>query len=344
MSPAHLPDAAASTAIDTPDQALPPATEIAAAYAHAMGRQPAEVQVSLQKRQRRFRKELVEIRVSTSPSSGAAETVLVGKRYTTTERGANAFRLLRYLAEQGMSNSSLDVVRPVAYLDRWQFLMMAKAAGRTVTDALLRAPNDEWPVRLAARWLRRLHGIAPAPWMTPQVASRAERDLPRIVRDLTAALPHEGDRIRALGRHLRAAEAPVSSPCTLHGDFHPENVLVDGDHVTVIDFDHGAVGDVMWDVGYFVGQLEVIALERLGGAERLRAAARAFVDEYFSGTLDASERTFRGRLEHSRVLTLLESLHYRCCILHVPGAGLAEQLLAECERALARRREHMDRS
>jgi aminoglycoside phosphotransferase (APT) family kinase protein len=83
--------------------------------------------------------------------------------------------------------------------------------------------------------------------------------------ELTASarpwLAHEKERIAAVVaeiiRRLRAGQG--TPPCLVHGDFHPENILVRGRSVTVIDFEHCAVADPASDLGYLIGQIDVQA-------------------------------------------------------------------------------------
>src|SRR5206468_7008147 len=41
----------------------------------------------------------------------------------------------------------------------------------------------------------------------------------------------------------------------IHGDFHPLNILVDGSHLTVVDFEYSCVFDPAKDLGYFLSYL-----------------------------------------------------------------------------------------
>jgi aminoglycoside phosphotransferase (APT) family kinase protein len=132
-------------------------------------------------------------------------------------------------------------------------------------------------------------------------------------------------------RHDDAAHPRVF----LHGDLHPRNIFIDGDAITVIDFDHAAVGDPAWDAGYLLGQMQLTACERWRDIDRLKHIGARFLSEFTSGPDMPDAGAFARRATRYRALTLLESLHYRCCVLHAAGPDLSEILLGECERAVA---------
>lgn len=312
---------------------LPSAREMADAWAAERGHEPSAVEARITSQRRRLRKQLVELELH--GPDGATLERLVGKRYVERERGAEAFAVMRHLWRHGMGGDAPGIVRPVAYIGDRHFMLMARAPGATIHDLLLASPHAHEPVRLVARWLRRLHGIPPAPEAPAQGRARAELSLARLARELSAALPGEASRVaRIAARFRRPVAEGVRARCMLHGDFHPRNVYVDGERVTVIDFDHAVAGDPAWDVGYFVGQLETAALESHGDAAALRPAADAFMDEYLRDAPEPEASQFRARAMRYAVLTLLESAHYRRCILHAMSDEAAAQLLGECERGL----------
>ncbi|MFZ5782893.1 MAG: phosphotransferase enzyme family protein [Pseudomonadota bacterium] len=73
---------------------------------------------------------------------------------------------------------------------------------------------------------------------------------------------------------LKRLERPASAYSVIHADMHPGNVLVDGDRLTVIDFDDAAWGWHTYDIA--------VALVHLQGGPNLAAFERTYVGGYRS--------------------------------------------------------------
>jgi aminoglycoside phosphotransferase (APT) family kinase protein len=85
------------------------------------------------------------------------------------------------------------------------------------------------------------------------------------VRDISAAtqpwIRREKRRMVMLLREVLARQlaGDLTRRSLIHGDFHPENILIRGHLVSVIDFEHGAMGDPAMDLGYFLAELDIQA-------------------------------------------------------------------------------------
>jgi len=73
---------------------------------------------------------------------------------------------------------------------------------------------------------------------------------------------------------LARLERPASAYSLIHADMHPGNVLVDGDRMTIIDFDDAAWGWHAYDIA--------VALVHLQGGPNLAAFERAYIEGYRS--------------------------------------------------------------
>lgn len=122
---------------------------------------------------------------------------------------------------------------PGVPLDR----LFARAERRRLLDALERA----------GAWLREMQNATPGP-----------ADGTAVLRDVlaTAMKDANGDPriLRALERGI--ADQPVVGH---HGDYWPGNVFVDGERVTVIDFEGFREGLALEDVAYFLIRVELLA-------------------------------------------------------------------------------------
>ncbi len=109
-----------------------------------------------------------------------------------------------------------------------------------------------WRVRGLAGQLgalhARLHRVPVPEWATGGTEwSILERRL-ALVRFVLERVAHPGlaaglERVQRLQARLE-----VASPVVCHGDFHPSNVLVDGDRAAVIDWTDAGIGDPHCDV------------------------------------------------------------------------------------------------
>lgn len=258
------------------------------------------------------RKRIVYYQLCYEDAAGSEPQIaeLVAKVYGS-DRGAKANGVLRSLWEVGFRPpSSYQVSEPFGYSSELGTLLQGRAAGQTWAEFLdgdavaLATASTE-----AARWLIQLqettvHGDAMG-W---------ERDVASVRRqaeELTATFPAHAARLDHLAsrltERLRAPEVPLVAA---HGDYHPKNVFLAPDHVTVIDFDTFGRREAAFDVGYAIGQLLIISYLRLGGFAPGARAALAFWHHYGA----------RGAAPWSRVAphmarTFLQSLHYELCTL-----------------------------
>lgn len=304
----------------SPTVPAPPPSVITQAVAAALRRpELAAAPLAVAWARTALRKRVAEFRLA---APGDAEVIVVGKVYTKPERGAAAHALLDYLWASGFDAGQFTVARPIAWLREWNMLLVGKAAGIQLLDRLLLDPADATGGAVAARWLERLHAV-PAPDFLPQRDARAAEGIGRFAAELLPALARDArPLLEALLGRLDGGAGHAARAVLLHGDFHPQNVFVDGEgpgaRVSAIDVDHARVGDPAWDVGYLIGQMRVAARERLGDPTQLDRAATAAREQYLAGLPVAERHGFSRRVARFEALTLVESLHYRRCILHLP--------------------------
>ena len=196
-------------------------------------------------------------------------------------RGAATFQLMEALcAGHAGARSAYDVVRPLAYLEELDTLVVDEAPG-TALLVLLRGRDDPMPaVRAAARALAAFHlngrAIGPHEPLAEQI-----HDVERAASLLEWACPEVSDDVRAVAATV-VADLTEAPPTPIHGDLKADHLFIAGDRVTVIDFDRVAVGDPVRDparlYAYLTGRVGLDAVP----AERAQAGAAAFVDAYFA--------------------------------------------------------------
>ena len=176
-----------------------------------------------------------------------------------------------WLADRGYpAPRVLEVFAPGALVDR-PAQVMERAPGALMLDRVVSKP---WRALGAVRQLASLH---------VQLHTMATDDFPagddlldrrlRLPRHAAEELGNEAlraglDRVVALAPRLRD-----SPPSVCHGDFHPLNVLLDGDRAMVIDWTDAGIGDRHGDVARTLVLFDVAAIAASNAAERLALRA-----------------------------------------------------------------------
>jgi tRNA A-37 threonylcarbamoyl transferase component Bud32 len=146
---------------------------------------------------------------------------------------------------------------------------------------------------------------------------------------MPAAVP----RIRRLADAIAARLRDLApSPATvIHRDFHGDNILVDGAHLALVDFEDCAMGDAVDDVGTLWAQLRWQSYKSPDRSARI-ALAR---EKLLSGYLGSGEALSAARLTTYVALHCLLYAHQ--CLRHLLNSDREEHaaaMLAACEAAL----------
>ena len=193
--------------------------------------------------------------------------------YAKVHAGAGADRERRGLeAARAADGGCLRVPRVVGASALDCALAVEAAEGRRL-DTLEPAELPDALRRLGAA-LATLHGRAPLPDV------RFERlDVERLAKAvgvIARARPDAGPAAAELLARLLATRADAAGPpVALHGDANLRNALLDGDRLTLIDFEDASAGPAVADLGQVVARLR-----GMGIADEAMAAA--LVDGYAS--------------------------------------------------------------
>jgi len=257
--------------------------------------------------------------------------VIIGKGYYRGD-GAGTFSCMSRLWSDGFANDrTLTIPEPVAYLAEQSLLLQGRAPGRPLYAYLDDPAAALGPVRLAARWLAKLHrtGLAGAPVLQPE---QEEAKLGTYTDVLVQVCPLFAPRLQSLAeriaRSLMALVPRWSVPT--HGDFQPKNIYVCRQRITVIDFDRFALAHPARDLGHFIGQSMTMSYVRTGSFREIEAWNSAFLDEYVRL---ASAEALR-ELPAFIARTFLEVLYYKLFVRPVRDPSFLPAWLDECERWL----------
>lgn len=207
---------------------------------------------------------------------------LVGK---ARARGTDAatFRLLRFLWRNGFAADSahgVSVPEPLVLVPEFRMGVLRKVGGEPATDLLAGAGGVALARRIAEA-AHRLHRADAPTWRR-----HTRDDELAILRDrlgrVAAARPEWAGRIERLldACSVLAAGIRDAEPCGIHRDFHPDQVLVDGARLHLLDFDLYCAGDPALDVGNFAAHLTEYGLRALGDPAALDDRVAALEDRF----------------------------------------------------------------
>ena len=252
---------------------------------------------------------------------------LIG-RVSAREKWKGAYEILRKLRDAGMRPPSpYCVVEPVAFLPERNLLLQEKAAGQQLFEKIKTGTATERDAERAAEWLVALQRLA-----FPNLPQGSCGDFERTRKELPDAIPSSARRIIQildfLSKRFRATVPGAPS----HGDYHPMNIYLDDERVTVIDVDTFAAREPMFDVGYFLAHSAVMGYHHSGTFEPTENLRAVF--------LDTCERLAPHRFHKERVrvhvaFAFLRSLHYDLCILRTYPKEVVDPFLSAAERALS---------
>lgn len=185
------------------------------------------------------------------------------------------------LAQRACGTAQVQVPALLAIQSELDLVAMEAAAGTPLQQRLL-ATGDEGAAALPllkplVRWLAALHTLPLEPRIPLLAASRpfkaykVDLQYARLVTELPPHL-HAG-ALRFIRDYLADESEPV------HGDLNSRNVLVDGNSLSVIDFEQGHFGAGDYDLAYLVSEY---AIQALNAHRDPRAVAAIAWDHYGS--------------------------------------------------------------
>jgi aminoglycoside phosphotransferase (APT) family kinase protein len=233
----------------------------------------------------------LSVRARETGSGETAEQRFFAKVYDTAERVERAWGTQRDVAVAiTAANAPVAVPRLVAYLPEARVLVQSEVQGISLYDVLLGAEVEETldAVQRTARAVAALHQlpIAAPPHRLELGRTDPER-LRRSAERLRTARPELASLVTEVETGILGGLAAIGelSSNPIHGDLRLVHVVVNAEHIILLDLDKFAAGDPMLDV---INMLTSLGWGRRSGPGSL-SLAQAFVEEYFAHVPEAWE-------------------------------------------------------
>ena len=265
-------------------------------------------------------------------SLGGLRLDLVGKiRAKGTDRRTPALHdVLRAAGLDGEAPHGVGVPSSRGVIDNMHLWLQDAVPGRMVTDFLLPGGDTTSSAR-AGTALALLHRTSVPTdrfWTFAQEIEVLDRALDAAQK----SLPGEARRIAAIAEKARLMISSLEpGPVTgLHRDYYPDQVLVDGERVWLLDLDLYALGDPAIDLGNYVAHIAELALRQYGDAAALDEHVAAFLQAYGGHAMLPDAR----RVEIMKVVSLCRHIYISMRIKNrydstLPLIGICETWLED---------------
>lgn len=233
--------------------------------------------------------------------------VIIGKaRAKGLDR--HSYELQRSLYRAGFAEDSVDgisVPEPIGLIPEWQMWLQKKVPGRVATDLLAGRDGVSLASRIADA-AHKLHQSNIFPrrchTMTDELNILHDR-LPKVAQQY----PQWKKRLeRVLEKSVRlGANTPELSQCGIHRDFYGDQVIVNDNHLYLIDLDLYCQGNPALDIGNFIAHITEYSLRVLGNPNALADRQIAMTERFIQFHGEA----IRSAIESYATLTLVRHIY-----------------------------------
>jgi hypothetical protein len=225
------------------------------------------------------------------------------------------------------------IPRPLDCLDNGSALVMEAVSGRSLQDRLprfawtgqrLRAAEQD--CRRAGEWLRFYHDLGRTDKPVPFDVAHKWKGLEESAVELA-----EAGFSRRLGRQLVDLMRPLAEQLTdrplatshVHGDFSPDNLILNGPFVTALDLSAEFINAIYHDIASFLDSLLLLRITRPVPWNSISRLQRAVIEGYFNGE----------KYEEA-ALVFLQGFGLACGLLEILGRRRSAPARAWIERFL----------
>ena len=259
---------------------------------------------------------------------GSQQTVTLIGKARARRVNRSAYDLAVQLWNNGFDDHSRDgisIPEPIGVIPRFQMWMQQKVNAVPSTQLIGQRGGTDLCLRIAQA-MHKVHSCGVPPRKTHTMDDEL-RILHERLGKMCQRYPRWRQRIETVlaGCDALAESVPDSEVTGIHRDFYPDQVLVSGDRLYLVDFDLYCLGDPALDAGNFIGHLTELSLRTTGdpmgliGLERtleeafvrqhgpsMRFSVRAYAALTLVRHIDISRRLFEQKPLTERLLQLCE--------------------------------------
>ena len=251
---------------------------------------------------------LIEYDIKVEPINGSNKTItLIGK---ARSRGLDRrnYSLVESLWQQNFGKSCKDdicVPEAMGMIQPWNMWFQRKVPGIIATKLLVE-PGGIVLARRIAQAVHKLHQAG-----IPSHRSHTIADELQILHDRIGIVAQIfPDYQKRLGKILDAcdrlgASIPEVKLQGIHRDFYPDQIIVDGNRLYLLDMDLYCQGDPSLDIGNFIGHITEQSLRTLGDPAALGDREAALAEEF----LQLSSVATHAAVESYTTLTLVRHIY-----------------------------------
>jgi tRNA A-37 threonylcarbamoyl transferase component Bud32 len=255
-----------------------------------------------------------------STTGRGSQREFYAKIYRDTEHGRRAHHAQADLHTCAAADGEhLVIAKPVLYEDELRTLVTEAVPGMSLSKIVRRDKSTVAAVQAAARAIAEFHAlnvVAPPRPIAGEIAGlqQAQEFLASVRPDLADSV---SEMIETVISGLESSPAAL-----IHGDLKPDHILIDGDRVALIDFDHFAAADPIIDIAHLLAFLGKPQERSRSRRDQTADVSQVFVDEYFDHAAEAG----RARLPLYHAMT---SIHKAVGLSRRRGSDRQHLVLAE---------------
>lgn len=279
---------------------------------------------------------VVEYDLDVQGSGAGSKTITVVGKVHARRLKRPVFQLLESLWSAGFAAGSQDgiaIPEPMGVIPEFHMYLQRKVPGVPATRLLV-SPDG---AVLASRIGEAVHKIhrAGIPADRRHTIANELNILSERLLIVAQEKPQWQERLERLldACYWVASTIAAVAPTGIHRDFYADQIIVDGSHLYLLDFDLYCEGDPALDIGNFLGHIKEYSLRTFGNADAL-ADREAALEERFVELAAGSRQPAAIRTAAQTYTTLTLARHVYLSTQFPKRRRFTKMLLELCEQRL----------
>lgn len=198
------------------------------------------------------------------------------------------FEILRFLEKNGLNSSRYGVPQTLFYSPHLKTLFYLPVVGENLRKDIIKHQILTEKIKQTAILIKKTHHLLKKSQIkTSQFKISSEFIDPTHILEQKCPLYSKlCEKIEKTIKKLEKIWLKINKTCSfqlVHGDFHPENILISPDNkkIYIIDFSESCFGPPEYDLGSFLQQLGYMAREESYPNSKINELQKIFLRSYF---------------------------------------------------------------